>query len=69
MVVALGWVGGGLGVPLVLKLYLCGGGSNFRTGRENQIFFFLRTPATVKFFPPNCQKIIWGHHGRCLMPP
>ena len=36
----------------------CGGGSNLilGLGRENQIFF-LRTPATVKFFLLNCQKI------------
>ena len=35
----------------------CGGGSNLilRIGRENQIFF-VRTPATVKFFPQNCKK-------------
>ena len=30
---------------------------------ENQIFF-LRTPAAVKFFSPNCQKMtIWLHWG------
>ena len=36
----------------------CGEGSNLilGTGIENQIFF-LRTPAIVKFFPPNCQKM------------
>ena len=35
----------------------CGGGSNLilGTGMENQIFF-LRTPAAIKFFSPNCQK-------------
>ena len=38
-------------------LFPCGGGSNLilLTGMENQIFF-LRTPATVNFFSPNCQK-------------
>ena len=37
---------------------LVGDGSNLilGIGRENQIFF-LRTPATVKFFPQNCQKM------------
>ena len=28
---------------------------------ENQIFF-VRTPATVKFFSPNCQKMTLRHH-------
>ena len=34
-----------------------GGGPNlvFRRGRKDKIFF-LRTPAAVKFFHPNCQK-------------
>ena len=36
----------------------CEGGSNLilRIGRENQIFF-LRTPATVKFFSQNGHKM------------
>ena len=36
----------------------CGGESNLilGIGREDQIFF-LRTPAAVKFFPQNCQKM------------
>ena len=35
----------------------CGGGSNLILGisRENQSF--LKTPATVKFFSQNCQKM------------
>ena len=35
-----------------------GGGSNLILGidRETQIFF-LRTPAAVKFFPQDCQKM------------
>ena len=39
----------------------CGQGSNLILGidRENQIFF-LRSPATVKFFPQNCQKRHFG---------
>ena len=39
------------------NIFLCGGGSNLilGTGRENQIFF-LKIPADVKFFSPNCQK-------------
>ena len=39
----------------------CGGGSNLilGTGTENQVFF-LRTPATIKFFLPNSQKMtLW----------
>ena len=38
-----------------------GGGPNLilGIGRENQIFF-LRTPATVKFFPQSCQKWHFG---------
>ena len=48
----------------IKAFFPCGGGSNLilGTGRENQIFF-LRTPATVKFFLPNCQKITWGCNG------
>ena len=36
----------------------CGGGSNLILGinRENQISF-LKTPAAVKFFTHNCQKM------------
>ena len=39
----------------------CGGGSNLilGIGRENQIFF-VGTPAAVKFFPQNCQKMVFG---------
>ena len=38
-------------------LFPCGGGSNLilGTGSENKIFF-LRTPATVKFFPQIVKK-------------
>ena len=45
--------------------YPSGEGSNFILGisMENQIFF-LRTPAAVKFFLPNCQKMtLWYHWG------
>ena len=54
----------------IKAFFPCGGGSNLilGTGKENQIFF-LRTPTTVNFFLPNCQKITWGCHGGCLMPP
>ena len=40
------------------SFFPCGGGSNLilGIGRENQIFL-LRTPATVKFFSQNCQKM------------
>ena len=42
------------------SFFPCGGGSNLISGinRENQILF-LRTAATVKFFPQNCQKTFW----------
>ena len=38
--------------------FLCWEGSNLilGTGKENQIFI-LRTPATVKFFLQDCQKM------------
>ena len=38
--------------------FLCWKGSNLilGTGKENQIFI-LRTPATVKFFLQDCQKM------------
>ena len=38
------------------------GGSNLilETGSENRIFF-LRTPAAVKLFLPNCQKMTLWH--------
>ena len=72
VVVALGWVvvvrlhcglgGVVLWVPLVLKLFLCWGGSNLRTGRENQIFYS-ENSSHGKVFSPNCQKITWGHNG------
>ena len=42
-------------------LFPCGGGSNLilGTGKENQIFI-LRTPATIKFFSLNSQKLtLW----------
>ena len=42
-------------------LFPCGGGSNLilGTGMENQIFI-LRTPATIKFFSSNSQKMtLW----------
>ena len=38
------------------------------TGRENQIFFS-KNSSHCQDFLPNCQKITWGHHGGCLMPP
>ena len=40
-------------------IFNCGGGSNLilRIGRENKIFF-LRTSATVKFFPQIVRKMI-----------
>ena len=45
----------------------CVRGSNSILGidRENQIFF-LRTPATVKFFPQNCQKIHYSPRCICI---
>ena len=44
-------------------LFSCGGGSNLilGTGMANQIFF-LRIPATVKFFSQNCQKMTLLHN-------
>ena len=42
-------------------LFPCGGGSNLTLGIgiENQIFI-LRTPATIKFFSSNSQKLsLW----------
>ena len=39
-------------------IFPCGGGSNLILGisRENEISF-LKTPAAVKFFSQNCQKM------------
>ena len=47
----------------------CGGGSNLLlgSGSENQIFF-LRTPATVKFVSPNCQKMTLLHKEEISLP-
>ena len=36
----------------------CGGGSNLILGTHMEnLIFFLRTPATIKFFSPNSQKL------------
>ena len=42
----------------IKAFFPCGGWSNLilGTGSENQIFF-LKPPATIKFFSPNCQKM------------
>ena len=42
------------------SIFSCGGGSNLilGIGRENEIIF-LGTPAAVKFFPQNCQKMVF----------
>ena len=47
----------------------CGGGSNLilGTGSENQIFF-LRTPATVKFFSTNCRRMTLLHKEEKSLP-
>ena len=46
----------------------CGGGSNLilGIGRENQIFF-PRTPATVKCFSQNCQKMTFWCKKKSLL--
>ena len=46
-------------------LFPVGGGSNLilGTGTENQIFF-LRTPAAIKFFSPNSQKMTLWHKNK-----
>ena len=48
----------------------CGGGSNLilGTGMENQIFI-VRTPATVKMFLQNCQKMTLWHNSTDTHPP
>ena len=54
----------------IKAFFPCGGGSNLilGTGRENQIFF-LRTPATVKFFFTKLSKNNMGVSWGCVMPP
>ena len=54
------------------SFFPCGGGSNsiLGIGRENQIIL-LRTPAAVKYFSQNCQKMtFWckkNHYAlRCI---
>ena len=49
--------------------YPYGGGSNLilGRGRESQIFF-LRTPAAVKFFPQNCQKMAFWCKKKFIFP-
>ena len=44
------------------SIFPCGGGSNLilGIGRENQIFL-VRTPAAVKFFSQNCQKMTFWY--------